>query len=190
MRKATRPSDSRVAIAVPVYRGSLSDDEQVSIRHLQYFLGDFTTYAFLPEGLDNPLRGFAEIRLPGRFFRSVETYSRLLLSEDFYRRFESHEFLLIYQLDCLVFSNRLNDWCDRGFDYLGAPWLADPERPARGFSRVGNGGLSLRRVSSCLEVLTARRRPSRSLLLELLTTRVPDLGGVLAPRWVKREPDR
>lgn len=177
--------DSRVAVAVPVYRDSLSDDEQISVRHLQRFLGEYPIYVFEPEGLDCPLRGYREIRFPARFFRSVDTYSRLLLSEDFYRRFEHYEYLLIYQLDCLVFSDRLADWCDRGLDYLGAPWLVDPARPARGFSRVGNGGLSLRRVSSCLEVLTSRRPPMTPL--ELLAARIPDLGSVLAvSRWYKR----
>ncbi len=180
-------SDPQVAIAIPLYRSALSDDEQVSIRHLRRFLGEFQIYLFLPRSLANPLKGFGEIHFPDRFFRSVDTYSRLLLSEDFYRRFEAYEYLLVYQLDALVFSGELLDWCSRGFDYLGAPWLIDPARPELGFSRVGNGGLSLRRVSSFLDVLTAKNRPASRRLLELLTTSIPDLGSAVSvSRLAKR----
>ncbi len=186
MTSQPAPSASPVAVGVPLYRGELTDDERVSVRHLRHHLGAFPIYVFLPESLPNPLGDFEEIRFPDRFFDSVDAYSRLLLSADFYRAFASYEYLLVYQLDSLVFSSGLSEWCARGFDYLGAPWLADPERPERGFSRVGNGGLSLRRVSRFLDVLTSERRPG-PLLLDLLTTTIPDLGGPLAvSRLAKR----
>jgi hypothetical protein len=86
---------------------------------------------------------------------SSSTYSRLLLSADFYRRFSDYDYILIYQLDCLVFSENLNRWCDMGFDYIGAPWVGLGPDGSAYVSRVGNGGLSLRKVRSFLRVCGA-----------------------------------
>ncbi len=105
-------------------------------------------------------------------FQSTKTYNRLLLSREFYQRFLGYEFILIYQLDAFVFEDQLMDWCEKGQDYIGAPWIGEnwPEtimsmakKPlwARIFlfkllffkknNSVGNGGLSLRKVSSALK---------------------------------------
>jgi hypothetical protein len=93
-------------------------------------------------------------RFPDEFFSGIDGYNRLLKSCLFYNRFESCEYILIAQLDCLIFSDNLEEWMARGWDYLAAPWF-------KGFSevndarlwRVGNGGLSLRKVSSALRIL-------------------------------------
>ncbi len=60
----------------------------------------------------------------------------------------------MYQLDALVFSDRLLEFCAGDYDYIGAPWVGVRwlERPA-----VGNGGFSLRRVPSFLRVLESHR---------------------------------
>ncbi len=81
----------------------------------------------------------------------------MLLTEEFYRAFAEHEYILIYQLDCLVFASNLEEWCRKGWDYVGAPWLKNLDDPTQGFSGVGNGGLSLRRVTSALAVLTSKQ---------------------------------
>jgi hypothetical protein len=60
-------------------------------------------------------------------------------------------------LDCLVFSSNLEEWCRKGWDYVGAPWLKNADEPTEGFSAVGNGGLSLRNVRSALSVLTSKQ---------------------------------
>ena len=167
----------------------LSPDEQISWNHLQHHLGEaFEIRLFLPNELPSPLPGVREERFPPEYFRGVETYSRLLLSESFYRRFEDFEHLLIYQLDALVFSNGLREWCGAGYDYVGAPWWHDPEHPDRGLSRAGNGGLSLRRVEAFLEVLTSRRYREEevSLLEQWRSSRLPDLEGSGRRRLFKR----
>lgn len=173
-------------VAVPVYRSFLTEEEEVSWRHLLHFLGDREIRLFLPEGLESPKPEMREERFPARFFDSVASYSRLLLSEDFYRRFSAFEFLLIYQLDALVFSSALDRWCEAGYDYLGAPWWKDPDRPELGLSHTGNGGLSLRRVAAALEVLTADARPG-PLPVELMKTQMPDLQGLPPARKLRRK---
>ena len=95
----------------------------------------------------------------------------MMLSREFYERFDSVEYILICQTDAWVFCDQLEEWCRRGYDYVGAPW---PKRkiyerwPVRlwlkwrkawvgsrhplmrqdYFNQVGNGGLSLRRVEA------------------------------------------
>ncbi len=117
------------------------------------------------------------------FFTDVQAYNRLMLSVAFYEAFITFEFVLIHQLDAFVFRDELADWCRRRYDYIGAPWLRDRDftgwydeawfglkrriatlldlkkadgvtpREIVSLNKVGNGGLSLRRVSVLLRVL-------------------------------------
>ena len=166
-----------VAVVVPIYRQDLLAEERQSLRHLDTYLGGYDRFFIAPRSLAPRRRGFEVMPFPDRCFESVDSYSRLLLSASFYRRFERYRFMLIYQLDSLVFEDSLADWCEAGWDYLGAPWLKDPERPERGFSRVGNGGLCLRRVAACLRVLkTATDTGTVAAFARLLLTApLPDL---------------
>ena len=151
-----------VAIVVPFYKPHLDADEQVSLAHLEHYLGGYARYLAVPEGCSAALEGFGLKRFPERYFESPITYSALMVAPAFYKAFADFRFVLIYQLDCLVFGDKLLDWCAMGYDYIGAPWLdvdfGAPfnvnlfEQPA-----VGNGGFSLRRVAAFLEVLTSRR---------------------------------
>ena len=42
------------------------------------------------------------------------------MKEKFYRAFADYEYILIYQLDCLVFASSLEEWCGKGWDYVGS----------------------------------------------------------------------
>ena len=106
-----------------------------------------------------PLDRFAA---PG--FASIEEYNRLLLSPGFYQRYAGFAFMLILQTDAIVFRDALDFWCARPFDYVGAPWPKPFElnvqtgRFEGGVGKyvrvlVGNGGLSLRRIEKCLQLL-------------------------------------
>jgi uncharacterized protein DUF5672 len=106
--------------------------------------------------------GFELRRFPDHYFVSDIAYSALLVTPEFYEAFVDYRFILIYQLDSLVFADSLLDWCAKGYDYIGAPWF-DVDFGA-GFSvdfsehpAVGNGGFSLRRVDAFLDVLASRR---------------------------------
>ena len=91
------------------------------------------------------------------FFTSVSSYSRLMLSKQFYQDFRNYEYLLVYQLDCLVFADHLEQWCNQGYDYIGAPLFRVKGQPESGFSGACNGGFSLRKVNSFLQVLESPR---------------------------------
>lgn len=93
---------------------------------------------------------FNYIPFDDKWFESVSTYSVFMLTKEFYEKFTSYEFLLIYQLDAWVFRNELEYWCAQGYDYLGAPWFKDATTM---YSKAGNGGFSLRNVRACLDAI-------------------------------------
>ena len=134
-----------------------------------------------------------EEKFPDEWFVSRRSYNRMVLEESFYRRFEKYEYILIYQLDAFVFRDELLDWARKGYDYIGAPWLPWKKRYLSTTGRlyfhikawykrhfrprayrsakyhayeVGNGGLSLRRVSSMIATTSHYRNKIRDLLAE------------------------
>lgn len=126
----------------------------------------------------SPLSNIEVVRFPDHFFADIEGYNRLMLSIDFYARFKDYEYILIHQSDAYLFSSDLKYWCNKGYDYIGAPWFKPhkllktriyrfllkylpflySEKASRRhqlYNNVGNGGLSLRKVSSFLNVLNS-----------------------------------
>jgi hypothetical protein len=151
-------SAKRVAVVMTLSnREVLSEDEQTSLRHLVHHLGHHDKFAVAPEGLKAIPRGFAVKRFGRRFFGSAEAHCRLMLSEEFYTAFTEYEYILLYHLDALALSDRLAEWCEADYDYIGAPWLRCPDSPWVDRPRVGNGGFSLRRVEAFLRVLRRGR---------------------------------
>lgn len=142
-----------VAIVVPLYRSELDADEQISHRHLVQFLGKFDKYLVSPESLEFSLEGFVVKHFRDEYFHSTATYSALLLSREFYQAFADYKYILIYQLDCLVFSDQLLEWCSKDIDYVGAPWFRADGIDFVSEAAVGNGGFSLRKVASFLRVI-------------------------------------
>ncbi len=153
-----------VAIVVPLSnRKDLTPDEQISLRHLRHFLGAYDKYMILPQNLDVQYDDFTLKRFDNSFFGSGRAYSHLMVSPAFYKAFEDYRYILIYHLDALVFSDRLKEWCARDFDCIAPPWIKYDGAPYGGLpieNMAGNGGFSLRKVSSCLRVLKAVRRPA------------------------------
>lgn len=131
-------------------------DEELAFRHVRHHLSRYDKYVLIPSDHPAIYPGFIPKRFPPRFFGSAQAHGRLLLSEGFYRAFLDYEYILIVHLDALVFGDELIDWCRRGYDFIGAPWLISPDTPHITESKVGNGGFSLRRVRSFLRVLASR----------------------------------
>ncbi|UEG53538.1 hypothetical protein LLH06_00920 [Mucilaginibacter daejeonensis] len=128
------------------------------------------------------------------YFTSIAGYNRLMLAEEFYARFLEYEYMLIYQLDAFVFKDELLHWCDQGYDYIGAPWLryighVDVVKAIKSNfkyyyhtkydvkidgvpsnmqfeNKVGNGGLSLRRVQKFHHVTRTRQDDIQRYLSE------------------------
>ncbi|MCP3981381.1 MAG: hypothetical protein GY716_18945 [bacterium] len=157
----SQPS-KRACIVVPLSnRPGFTDDELISLRHLEHHLGAHDRAFVVPPGLEVDRPGFRIERFDDRFFGSQTAHRDLLFSPTFYRRFADYEFMLIYHLDALVFGDRLDEWCDRGFDYVGPPWIEHEDAPYHGNpayeGKVGNAGFSLRRIEAFLRVVESRR---------------------------------
>jgi len=142
-----------VAVVVPMYKKELTPDEILSLKHLLKYLGKHDKFIVCPESLPGSYNDFLVKRFNDKYFSGVQAYSGLLMSKKFYKTFETYKYILIYQLDCLVFSDQLIDWCKRDYDYIGAPWFKTPDLYWISEDTVGNGGFSLRKVASFLKVL-------------------------------------
>ncbi len=151
----TRPRPrKRVAITVPLAsRPELSPDEEISLRHLRHFLGHYDRFVIAPESMEVPHRDFQVIRFSDRYFGSASAQTRLMMRPEYYEAFSDYEFILTYQLDALVLQDKLLEWCDSGFDFIGPPNHGLSDR----LSLVCSGGFALRRVQSFLEVLRSKR---------------------------------
>ncbi|MDL2309500.1 hypothetical protein LJC39_00025 [Parabacteroides sp. OttesenSCG-928-B22] len=166
----------RVKILIPVYKPTLSDYDRASFSQAYYILGNYPLAVIKPASLD--LKAITDeypqveiISFPDHYFAGIAGYNRLMMSSEFYGHFLDMDYLLIYQLDAYVFRDELLQWCQKGYDYVGAPWLKKKIYQQPPFSwwvdyqckkekrtgipskyslhnKVGNGGFSLRKVKS------------------------------------------
>lgn len=174
-----------ITIVVPIYKPAMSDLEKVSFNQLIKVLDKHRIAVIKPESLDLSNLSASHPNLvmepfADEYFKGIPGYNKLMMSEEFYRRFEDSEYMLIYQLDAYVFRDELEMWCRKGYDYIGAPWLLKPMYKFPLFRltsfikkkycdwtgkpngqitwfKVGNGGLSLRRIDSHIRAVTALR---------------------------------
>ncbi len=143
---------------IPVYKEKLSDYEIISLEQACRILGKYEICMVAPEGFTASYleRSSRVIYFKKRYFTSIDTYNELLLNKEFYETFLEYEYMLIYQLDCFVFTDRLEEFCKLSYDYIGAPWLYGQllnfeEQYKR--VEVGNGGFSLRHVENTCKLL-------------------------------------
>ncbi len=179
---------SLVKVVIPVYTERLIGLAETSFHHNVALLSHHPLVLLAPEGLET---GYYTERYPALEVvrvspewlgkRGIAGYNRMMLSHDFYALFPDTEYILICQTDVWIFEDRLTEWCQRGYDYVGAPW---PKRKIydllpvclylklrkllmKGrrllmrqdyFNRVGNGGLSLRHIDAFLAATTRYKK--------------------------------
>lgn len=149
-----------VAIVVPLSnRPDLTSAEQISLNHLLHYLRNYDKYFVVPTGLDIRHSEIQNKYFGHDYFGSAEAHSKLLLSTLFYEAFIDYEYILVYHLDALVFSDKLTEWCRKGYDYIAPPWIKHEEAPYAGMpefeGKIGNGGFSLRKIKSFLKVINS-----------------------------------
>lgn len=161
----------QVAVVIPIYKESPAWNEEISFRQTMRVLGTHPIILVCPKGLDisEYSKMCAEIR--GReamllcetfdpdFFKGIKSYNRLLLSESFYARFTDYEYILICQPDTYIFRDELVEWCKKGYDYIGAPLFGEfwDEKSYLMKGKVGNGGLSLRRIGAYVNYFNGKK---------------------------------
>lgn len=155
---------SLCAVIIPVYKHLTDRYEEMSFRQCLKILHNYPVFLVTHDQLDTS--SYESIAAEygillnkaffnASFFTGIEGYNRLMKGRAFYLRFSAYQYILIYQLDAFVFRDELEHWCNQGYDYVGAPWMnIDKDEPEDINSWVvGNGGLSLRKISYCLKVL-------------------------------------
>lgn len=160
-----------VAVVIPVYRSEMSGYEQVSFRQCLRVLGAYPIVLVKPghlnlDQLTADLPSLSTISFDDKYFENVAGYNRLLMSEEFYEAFARFQYILIHQLDAFIFRDDLPQWCARGYDYIGAPYVTQRHLRASstGNHRLAlrkvlmNGGFSLRKVSACRRFLWVFKR--------------------------------
>ncbi len=147
-----------VAVVIPMYKKELSELEKISLTQGMKIFRNYDVFLMMPYSLKfyGNIGGIKEIRFEDKWFASSQTYSGLLMKKEFYKAFEKYKYILIYQLDAFIFEDKLMHFCSLGYDYIGAPWLSGLHYfldSRHVIWHVGNGGLSLRNVSKCEELL-------------------------------------
>ena len=152
---------ANAAVVIPAYKEDLNEFEKISLMQAQkIFSGKYPIIFFAPEGKRFSYFNIANqvIYFPQQFFKSLQTYNILMKTAEFYKAFLKYEYILIYQLDAFVFSDKLEYFCNLGYDNIGAAWLYfyskkinSPNGTFR--PRAGNGGFCLRNVKSCYNLL-------------------------------------
>ncbi|HWB62096.1 MAG TPA: DUF5672 family protein [Chitinophagales bacterium] len=156
----------KAAIVIPVYKKIVDDAEERSLQQCLKVLKNHPVFFACARSLDTAYyrelceksnhNSFSFITFDDYYFQSIPGYCRLLLIDRFYRAFKQYDYMLLYQPDAWVFRDELMEWCNKGFDYVGAPWFIgqDKSTPESGFMEYsGNGGFSLRKISSFRKVI-------------------------------------
>lgn len=182
-----------VAIVIPIYKSIPSHEEIISYSRCLNILSKRQIYLLCPEGLDMHVylqiaqgtirvAPVTTVTVKPYFFSSIKSYNELLLSIDFYLLFYRYSYILIHQLDAYIFEDRLDEWCEKNFDYIGAPWIEWfwSEHYAKyltisrrilskvgykNFNMVGNGGFSLRKISTIIFNLKLFRAKAKNFHL-------------------------
>ncbi|BBO82771.1 hypothetical protein DSCO28_33370 [Desulfosarcina ovata subsp. sediminis] len=151
-----------VAVVIPLSnRAELTEEERLSLRHLEHYLHKYDKFMVAPQSLEFQYPGITVKRFKDRFFGSVKAHMNLVMSADFYRAFHEYEYMLIYHLDAIVFSDQLEYWCHQDYDFIGAPWIKHKDAPYSGMpeyeGRVGNGGFAIKKISSFIKLYSSNR---------------------------------
>lgn len=151
-------------IVVPVYKSHLNHNEDLVFKNILALYGKGNLVIACPDNLNVDFldQDIKIQRFDSVFFKDVMSYNAMMLSEIFYMRFKNTDYILIHQLDAFMFRKEIEYWCQKGYDYIGAPWLKS-RNPFNNlikskklkkrepiFNKVGNGGFSLRKVETFL----------------------------------------
>lgn len=171
----------QVAVLIPIYKTTLNAQDLISLKQTYQVLGNYTLIVIHPEGLDlsQVSKDFPRLQFKSfapYYFKDIVGYNKLMLAQEFYEAFVDYEYILIDQLDVFIFKDELTEWCNKGYDYIGAPWirrkvyklpivkqlislyvwwkhLKGERSQFDRYDKIGNGGLSLRKVKSHIDVI-------------------------------------
>lgn len=171
-------NNKEVVIIVPIYKKKLNKLEEISLQQLNKILYKYSICFIAPKSLEfhygKEYEQFGIKRFEDDYFQDTTSYSRLMLSEKFYEHFVDYEYMLVYQLDAFVFSDQLESFCKKEYDYIGAPWPSWVANWRFTKSYVGNGGFSLRRIAKIIRLLEETRAMKKTEYFDGLFERCED----------------
>jgi len=163
----------KIAICIPVHKDKLTIAEINNIRITSKTNQQIPKFFILPRSIkvDFYKKTFPNVKIVffnDKYFSSEMSYNRFLLKKDLYGAFKNYSFLTICQPDAVLIKD-ISKINLRYLDYIGAPWKKLYKLDIFGiyglnfiskffcnsFKKtllIGNGGLSIRRVSKFLEV--------------------------------------
>jgi len=149
-----------VAIVTTIYKSELNSEEQTSIRQANHFFKPYDRFALVPADSNFKIESFTSIEFPAKYFVSAKANADLLFSEELYKKFINYKQILLYEIDCLVFSDQMEYWLEKNYDYIGAPWIKKFMVKRYDYpDAVGNGGFALRKTDAFLKALEAQKHP-------------------------------
>lgn len=172
-------SKKKVVILIPTHRPYLTAEDEISLVHHKKFLSKYDTFFVIPKKISSEVfesKGYRVKKVDNKFFGTLRRANEALLNKKFYQIFKKYDYMLIYQLDVLVFSNKLEKWVNSGYDFIAAPWF----RPIIGFFSKkkrfpisgGNGGFSLRNIKKNMEIIDlvnkSAKRSSKNLFIRMI----------------------
>jgi len=171
-----------VAVLMPFHKTKMNFYEQISFVNNTKRLNNYPIYLLLPENTNaTPFLSIVPdinvLYFPRKYFDTYQGANLLWLEPLIYEQFKNYTFVLKCELDAFIFRDELIDWCNKDYNYVGAPWLNNQSvknsYQFATFSKnivirnikkllsyqnrdkeffVGNGGLSLRKVSVFLRL--------------------------------------
>lgn len=149
-------------VILPIHKKELNPNEYNSILYNLKILKNWDHAILCPNGIREDIKKLFSsstisknikfIGLHERNFKSVTTYDQMLVKPYLYNMFKEYEYMLITQPDVIIFKDEIQYWIEKDIDYIGAPWII--ECPDHNYNfYVGNGGISLRKISSFIEAL-------------------------------------
>lgn len=155
-----------IAIGIPVFKKKLTKNEIRVLTQANNVLAIYPCYFIAPSTIDKdyylqfiPRAQF--ICFSESYFKNTITYSKLMTSALLYKAFSKYQYMLIYQTDAYVFRDELLEWANKGYDYIGAPWIVRPPQIKQRVwfdmnrfteEKVGNGGFCLRKIKSHIHI--------------------------------------
>ena len=94
----------KIAIIIPFHKQTLNDHEEKSLQCLLKKTEKENIFLILPKKFKENFnyQNIKKIHFDDKYFKSQKTYNQLLLSIDFFLRFQSYNYILFYQVDSFL----------------------------------------------------------------------------------------
>lgn len=155
---------ANAVVVIPYYHSDLTECEEISFQSCLSVLKNYPIVLVIPQKISRESCPTGENLsyevVPDFWLESIESYNQMMLTKEFYIRFDKYEYMLVFQLDAFVFFDSLDWFCKLQYDYIGAPWLRGWKYLRdmdHGVWHVGNGGFSLRKISTFINILNTQQ---------------------------------